>query len=104
MPVGEMTPVLVSPRLSLPDWTRRPATLARRTGALVSLAAIVYLGATIAIGTAAAPGRRVPARLGGFPAWLRGPLSGIGLPLSRTGFVVALVAMFAFYAVAVACA
>ena len=78
-------------------------TFARRALGLISLVAILYLVASIVTGTAAAPGKRVPARYGGFPSWLRGPLDGVGLPLSREGFVIAVVAMFAAYLVALAC-
>ncbi len=78
-------------------------TFVRRGLGLISLVAIVYLVASIVTGTAAAPGRRVPARYGGFPSWLRGPLGGVGLPLSRAGFVIAFVAMFITYLVALAC-
>jgi hypothetical protein len=102
-PAGELTPVQVWPWLQSPARVRGAATAARRAIGLLSLATIVYLGASIATGTAAAPSRLVPARLGGFPSWLRGPLDGVGLPLSREGFVIAFVAMFAAYVVALVC-
>jgi Glycosyltransferase family 87 len=100
---GELAPVQVSPWLPSLARARGAATAVRRGIGLLSLAAVVYLGASIATGTAAAPTRRVPARLGGFPAWMRGPLDGVGLPLSRAGFVIAIVAMFAAYVVALVC-
>ena len=102
-PVGELTAVRLSPGLRSQTWPRGAAIAVRRALGLLSLAAVVYLGASIATGTAATPTRRVPSRLGGFPAWLRGPLDGVGLPLSREGFVFALAAMFAAYVVALLC-
>ncbi len=100
---GELSRALVAPRLPSRDGVIRVVTVARRGLGLACLTAIVYLGAAIAIGSAAAPAKRVPARYGGFPGWLRGPLDGIGLPLSREGFVVAVVAMFAAYGLALVC-
>jgi hypothetical protein len=76
----------------------------RRLLAAGGLLTIVYLSAAIAAGTAAGPTRLVPARLGGYPDWLRGPLSGLNLPLSRPGFTFAVALMFVAYLVVVACA
>ena len=48
----------------------------RRVGA-AGMVVVVYLSAAIASGAAAGPTRLVPARYGGYPGWLRGPLSAL---------------------------
>jgi alpha-1,6-mannosyltransferase len=54
----------------------------------------------IAAGAASAPGRYVPARSGGWPGWLAGPLSGLHLGLSEGRFQTLTLIMCAGYALA----
>src|SRR5579884_1142314 len=63
---------------------RTPASALRLAGA-VGLAAVVASSALLAAGAAGAPSRFVPARSGGWPSWLAGPLAGLhlGLPGER---------------------
>ena len=61
-----------------------PEGLLRAAGA-VGLAAIIVSSLLLAGGAAGAPTQYVPARTGGWPGWLAGPLSGlhVGLPGDR---------------------
>jgi alpha-1,6-mannosyltransferase len=80
----------------------RPALLA--FGAL-GLAAIVVSVFLLATGAAGAPSALVPGRTGGWPAWLAGPLRGIGLgPLSAGQFQTLTLVMCGSYVVVLACA
>jgi alpha-1,6-mannosyltransferase len=54
-------------------------------GAL-GLAAVVVSVFLVAAGAASAPSLYVPARVGGWPAWLAGPLRGLDVGLSSSGF------------------
>jgi len=73
-----------------------PAGLARALGAL-GLAGIVASVFLVSAGAASAPGQYVPARSGGWPAWLAGPLHGLGVGLSGAGFQTLMLIMCASY-------
>ena len=66
------------------DGTRAPAGVLRALGAL-GLVGVVASAFLLAAGAAGAPTAFVPARSGGWPGWLAGPLSGLqlGLPGER---------------------
>jgi len=70
------------------------------SGALLGL---VGCSLALAAGGAGAPSTLVPAGREGFPGWLAGPLSGLGLSPSAARFQALLVAMCACYAVVLAC-
>ena len=91
-----------------------PSAAARRrvrgmTGVLpralgvASLATVAVTSLHIVTAAASHPLPMVPARLGGFPAWLRGPLSGPGFVLLEGDFAWAVMAMTVAYLVALAC-
>lgn len=71
-----------------------------------ALSLIGLMAAVLAVVTAAAsrPSLLVPARLGGFPAWLRGPLDTADYVLFPSDFAWVMVAMTACYLVALVCA
>jgi alpha-1,6-mannosyltransferase len=54
----------------------------------------------LAAGAASAPSRYVPARAGGWPGWLAGPLRGLGVGLDATSFQTLTLTMCAGYAAA----
>ena len=62
------------------------------------LAAVVASAAAIAAGAAHAPSQYVPARSGGWPGWLAGPLHGLGLPIGRASFQAYTLVLCAGYA------
>jgi alpha-1,6-mannosyltransferase len=74
-----------------------PAWFARALGALalLGIVACVFL---VTAGAASAPSQYVPARSGGWPRWLAGPLHGLGIGLSSTSFQTLMLAMCACYA------
>jgi alpha-1,6-mannosyltransferase len=74
-----------------------PAWFARALGALalLGIVACVFL---VTAGAASAPSQYVPARSGGWPRWLAGPLHGLGISLSSTSFQTLMLAMCACYA------
>jgi hypothetical protein len=81
------------PALAAADQGRRALVLgrgrgfaARRALGAGGLAAVVVGVWAIAIGAAGAPGPLVPARSGGWPGWLAGPLHGLGGQLGTGGF------------------
>ena len=81
------TPVPTAPMTSgAPDrsgpGTRAPMWLAPAL-AWLGLLAILVASFGIAAGAAGGPTEFVPARAGGWPGWLAGPLSGLGLSISR---------------------
>jgi len=82
---------------------RARAGLVRALGAL-ALAAIVGSVLVVSAGAAAGPSQYVPARSGGWSAWLAGPLRGLGVGLSSGGFQAAMLAMCAAYVVVLALA
>lgn len=74
-----------------------PAGIARALGALglLGIVASVFL---VSAGAASAPGQYVPAREGGWPTWLAGPLRGLDIGLSSAGFQTLMLIMCASYA------
>jgi alpha-1,6-mannosyltransferase len=58
----------------------------------------------ISAGAASAPSQYVPARSGGWPGWLAGPLGGLGLGLSSSRFQVLMLIMCASYVLVLAAA
>jgi hypothetical protein len=65
-------------------------------GLLGILASVCVLSAD----AASAPSKYVPARVGGWPGWLSGPLHGLGSPLSSSSFQTLTLLMCAGYALA----
>jgi hypothetical protein len=59
--------------------------------------------AAISAGAASGPSRLVPSRAGGFPDWLAGPLSGLGLGTSDASYQALLLVVCACYVVVLAC-
>lgn len=82
---------------------RAPAGVARALGA-VGLGGILACVFLVSAGAASGPSQFVPARSGGWPGWLAGPLSGLGIGLSNTGFEVLMVSLCASYVVVLAVA
>lgn len=82
---------------------RIPAPLARALGALGLLGVLASV-LLVAAGAAGGPSQYVPAREGGWPAWLAGPLRGIGIGLSSGGFQALMLAMCASYLLVLATA
>jgi hypothetical protein len=76
--------------------TRIPAALATALGAigLVGVVASVFL---LSAGAAKSPSQYVPARVGGWPGWLSGPLKGVGVGISSSGFQALMLVMCASY-------
>ncbi len=83
--------------LGAPKSALVPAWLLRALGALglLGILASVFL---VSAGAASAPGPYVPAREGGWPAWLAGPLRGLDLGLSSWSFQTLMLIMCASYA------
>ena len=76
--------------------------LERRRSAIAAGSLIVLVGAALAV-AAGVPDRAsflVPAGREGFPAWLGGPLAGVGPELQPGGFSVLVLVMCAAYAAA----
>jgi len=80
----------------------RPGWPARALG-YAGLAGVVASVVLVAAGTAAKPGSLVPARSGGWPHWLAGPLRGLDFSIGRGGFQTLTLLMCAAYLVALAC-
>jgi alpha-1,6-mannosyltransferase len=78
--------------------------LARRGLGLLSLGGLVGLALVIVAGAAYRPTRVVPARSGGFPDWLRGPLGDLGWVLNLHDFGAYVTAMLGCFLVAIVCA
>jgi hypothetical protein len=80
-----------------------PAGVLRALGAagLVGVLASVFL---VSAGAASAPSQYVPGRSGGWPAWLAGPLRGLGLGLSSGRFQALVLVMCAGYLLVLAAA
>ena len=76
----------------------------RRFAGLVALAGILYCAMILVTAAASHPLREVPARLGGYPGWLRGPLSGAGFLLRPSQFAAVVLVMAALYLLALLCA
>jgi hypothetical protein len=67
------------------------SSLGDRSGTLRALGALGLLGIVttvflLAAGAASRPSQYVPARTGGWPSWLAGPLEGLGVGISSGGF------------------
>jgi alpha-1,6-mannosyltransferase len=93
---------------ALPVAGRRPSLVAvldlvRRGLGLLSLGGLVYFAFVIAAGAGYRPTRVVPARTGGFPDWLRGPLADLGWVLPIHDFAVYVTVMLGCFLVAVVC-
>lgn len=69
----------------------------------IALVGLVAATLTLVSAAASRPSQLVPARFGGFPAWLRGPLDGAGFVLFPSDIAALLLAMAACYLVALAC-
>ena len=81
----------------------RAAAVLPRVVAAASLATITVTSLHLVTSAATYPLPMVPARLGGFPAWLRGPLSGPGHVLLEGDFAWAMAAMMVAYLAALTC-
>jgi alpha-1,6-mannosyltransferase len=77
----------------------RASTLVRALGAL-GMAGVAGSALLIAAGAASAPGRYVPARSGGWPGWLAGPLGALHVGLGEGRFQMLTLVMCAGYALA----
>ncbi|HYB23892.1 MAG TPA: polyprenol phosphomannose-dependent alpha 1,6 mannosyltransferase MptB, partial [Solirubrobacteraceae bacterium] len=82
---------------------RAPVGVAQALGAL-GLIAIVTCALLLSAGAASAPSQFVPARSGGWPDWLAGPLRGLGVGLSNDGFQALVLTMCAGYLLVLAVA
>lgn len=80
-----------------------PALL-RRTLAVLSLGGLLATALVLVSAAATYPSLLVPARYGGFPGWLRGPLDGFGYFLFPSDFATVALVMTGCYLVALACA
>jgi alpha-1,6-mannosyltransferase len=85
---------------AVPLWSSRRA---RELVAYLGLAGIAASSAAVVAGAQRDANLLVPAAKLRYPGWLHGPLSGVQLDLSRGGVAWLLVAMFAGYALVVAC-
>jgi hypothetical protein len=81
----------------------RPGWPVRALGG-VGLAGVVASVFLVAAGAAAKPSSLVPARSGGWPDWLAGPLRGLDFSIGRGGFQSFTLLMCAGYVVVLACA
>jgi hypothetical protein len=93
-PVGiaETTPARSATETGAP--TR--AGIVRALGAL-GLLGIVTSIFIVSAGASSGPGEYVPARTGGWPSWMAGPLRGLGIGLSNAGFQTLVVVMCVSY-------
>ena len=71
---------------------------------LLGLVSIVVCVALLCAGAASAPSEFVPARSGGWPVWMAGPLRGLGIGLSNAGFEALMLIMCAGYLLVLAAA
>jgi alpha-1,6-mannosyltransferase len=76
---------------------RGPAAIALRTVGALGLLGVLMSVFLLAAGAAGQPSIYVPARSGGWPSWLAGPLQGIGLSLSAGSFQTLTLIMAASY-------
>ncbi len=70
----------------------------------MGLLALLVSSVMLAAGAAGAPSRFVPARSGGWPGWLAGPLSGVNLGLPGDRFQTLMLVMCGAYALVLVCA
>jgi alpha-1,6-mannosyltransferase len=96
--VAHALPAALSRRRPLP--ASLTSAGARSLAGTLALGGLVGTGFLLAAGVAAEPTSFVPARKGGFPGWLQGPLGVLDLGVSARGVVLLLGAMWAFYALA----
>jgi len=82
---------------SSPAALRAPVRVVQALGAL-GLLGILTTVFLVSAGAASAPSQYVPARSGGWPAWLAGPLRGLDIGLSSGGFQTLMLLMCASYA------
>ncbi len=75
-----------------------PSTRAARVLGALGLAGVVASVFGVVAGAAGSPTRYVPARGGGWPGWLSGPLHGLGLGIGSASFQALTLAMCASYA------
>jgi hypothetical protein len=75
---------------------RTPPRLLRALGAL-GLLGVVSTTLLLTADAAAKPSEFVPARVGGWPGWMAGPLEGLGAGLTRDGFQTLVLIMCASY-------
>lgn len=85
-----------------PESTVAQGLLGDRSGALRALGTLGLLGVLstvflLAAGAAGDPSQYVPARRGGWPSWLAGPLEGLGVGISSGGFQALTLIMCASY-------
>ena len=74
----------------------------RARSALLGLLGIVTTVFLTVAGAAGEPSQYVPARSGGWPGWLAGPLEGLGMSLGSSGFQTLMLIMCASYALVLA--
>ena len=75
---------------------RTPAGLVRTVGALGLLGILISVF-LVSAGAASTPSQYVPARTGGWPAWLAGPLRGMDIGLGGSSFQTLMLVMCASY-------
>ena len=90
-------PTLSAGRAGGAAGARAPGRVVQAIGA-VGLIGVVTSVFLISAGAASAPSLYVPARSGGWPAWLAGPLAGLGIGLTSNGFQTLTLLMCASYA------
>jgi hypothetical protein len=83
--------------------TAPPSTALRALGS-IGLLAVLAGSFAVAAGASGAPGPLVPARSGGWPGWLSGPLHGLGLQIGWDGFQAWTLLMCAGYGAVLAAA
>ena len=92
MQIGRQAP----PETGRGDDARDPARVLRALGAL-GLLGVLASALLLSADAAANPSELVPARAGGWPGWLAGPLGGLGETLTRGRFQVLMLVMCASY-------
>lgn len=85
-----------TPRTSRSDRARAPSRALRALGAL-GLLGVLASALLLSADAAARPSELVPARVGGWPGWLAGPLEGLGATLTRDSFQTLVLIMCAGY-------
>jgi hypothetical protein len=78
------------------DHARAPARTLRALGVL-GLLGVLTSALLLSADAAASPSDLVPARVGGWPGWLAGPLEGLGATLTRGSFQTLMLIMCASY-------
>jgi Glycosyltransferase family 87 len=92
-----------------PGWRDSSESGANPTRSARMLGAVGLLGVLITVflvsaGAAGKPSQYVPARVGGWPSWLAGPLAGLDMKLSSATFQVLMLVMCASYLLVLATA